>query len=135
MSPEEIRQTLEAHMVGWLGAPVAYDGQATPPAVTAAQDAGTPWVRVTIAPSTTVNASITDQPCPRRAGLILIQIFTARNVGTSPARTLASSLITHWENQNLTTYGPLWTLEASEQRVGPDTNYYQLNLSIPYRAD
>lgn len=135
MTPEEIRQTLEGHMAGWAGAPVAYDGHPTPPAVKTAQDDNTPWVRFVMAPGTTVNRSITDKPCPRRPGLVLIQIFTARDVGTSPARTLASSLVTHWENQTLDSIGPLWTLEASEQRVGPDSNYYQLNLSIPYRAD
>ncbi|MEH6784769.1 MAG: phage tail terminator-like protein [Alcanivorax jadensis] len=135
MSPEEIRQTLEGHMAGWLDAPVAYDGNAAPPAVRAAQDAGTPWVRFSIAPSTTVNASITDKPCPRRAGLIFIQVFTERDAGTAPARQITSSLTEHWENETLNSIGPLWTLEASEQRVGPDTNYYQLNLTIPYRAD
>ena len=135
MTPEEIRQTLEGHMATWTDAPVAFDGHPATPAVTSAQDDNTPWVRFTIAPGTTVNRSITDKPCPRRPGLVLIQIFTARDVGTSPARTLASSLVTHWENQTLDSIGPLWTLEASEQRVGPDSNYFQINLTIPYRAD
>lgn len=135
MTPEEIRQTLEGYMDDWSGAPVAFDGSKAPPSVASAQQDGNPWVRFTITPGITVNRSITDKPCPRRTGQVFIQIFIRRNAGTAPAKALASSLVTHWENQNLTSIGPLWTLEASEQRVGPDSNYFQINLSIPYRAD
>ena len=76
MTPEEIRQTLEGHMATWTDVPVAFDGHPATPAVKSAQDNNTPWVRFTIAPGTTVNRSITDKPCPRRPGLVLIQIFT-----------------------------------------------------------
>lgn len=132
MTPTEIAQALETHMATWTDYPIAYDGAPAGPAVEAAQANNTPWIRFTMQPSATVNASITDKPCPRRAGLLFMQIFTDRNIGSRPAKIVASSLVEHWENITL---GNIRLLEATEQYSGPDDNYYQLNLTVPYRAD
>lgn len=133
MTPTEIAQALEVHMSGWADAPIAYDGAPAGPAVTTAQSDNTPWVRFTNNPSGTVNASVTNKPCPRRSGLVRVQIFTARNIGSRTAKILASSLVDHWENEVIS--AKLVTLEATEVNVGPSDNYYQLNLTVPYRAD
>lgn len=133
MTPTEIAQALEVHMSGWADAPIAYDGAPAGSSVESAQASNAPWVRFTNNPSSTVNASITNQPCPRRSGLVLVQIFTARNIGSRTAKILASSLVDHWENKVIS--ATLVTLEATEVNVGPGDNYYQLNLTVPYRAD
>lgn len=132
MTYEEIRAAIETHLAAWTDAPIAWDGVPIGPDVQAAQDQRTPWVRVTINDGDSFTSGIGDKPCVRRTGLIICQVFTARDIGSAPARSLASSLaahIEHWQSGTLSTYS------AGLTRIGPDDNYYQVNVSCAFRAD
>lgn len=131
MTFEQIRLAIESKMALWTEAPVAFDGAPIGPAVKTAQQSGTPWVRLTIQSGDSFTAGIGSSPCVRRTGLIMVQIFTARDIGSRPALLLADSIAAHieyWQS------GQLETQAASVMRVGPRDTYYQININCPYRA-
>jgi hypothetical protein len=131
MNFEEIRASIESRIATWAGAPIAWDGVPASEAAHDAQSAKQPWVRVSIIDGDSFTAAIGDGPRVRRTGVIICQIFTARDTGTRPARALASSLaerIEYWQS------GTLSTEAARLINVGPDDNYQQFNLQCPFRA-
>tara|TARA_R100000789_G_scaffold98592_1_gene102825 strand:- start:423 stop:821 length:399 start_codon:yes stop_codon:yes gene_type:complete len=131
MTFEEIRAAVEVHVAAWTGAPIAFDGVPLSQDVIDAQEARNPWVRLTIQHGDSFTAGIGANPCVRRTGLIMVQIFTARDVGSRSAMLLADSLAQHLEYYRS---GELETLAASVNRVGPSEGYYQVNLTVPFRA-
>ena len=131
MTFEQIRLAIESKMALWTEAPVAFDGAPTGPAVKTAQQSGTPWARLTIQSGDSFTAGVGSNPCVRRTGSIMVQIFTARDIGSRPALLLADSIAAHLEYWQS---GQLETQAASVMRVGPRDNYYQINVSCPYRA-
>lgn len=132
MTFEQIRLAIESRMALWAEAPIAFDGAPAGPAVKTAQNSGTPWVRLTIQHGDSFTAGIGSQPCVRRTGIIMVQIFTARDVGSRPALVLADSIAAHLEYWQQG--GGLETQAASVMRVGPTDTYYQINVNCPYRA-
>lgn len=131
MTFEEIRLAVESHMATWTDAPIAYDGAPIGPSVKNAQDSGTPWVRLTIRHGDSFTAGVGQGPCVRRTGVIFVQVFTARNIGSRPAMLLADSLAEHFE---YFTSGKLETQAARLNPVGPSGGYYQANVSVSFRA-
>lgn len=131
MTFEEIRQAIEVRASQWTDAPIAYDGVPISSDVQTAQNQRTPWVRVTIVDGDSFTAGIGSGPCVRRTGLISVQVFTARDTGSAPARQLASSLAAHFEYWQS---GELETQAARLINVGPDDTYYQMNLNVPWRS-
>lgn len=131
MTFQEIRATIEGLLHDWAGVPIAWDNVPAGAAVTAAQNAGDPWVRLTLIPGTTEPAGKADTPKVRRTGLISIQVFTARNVGSDTAYSICDSLSDHLQHRII---GHLETLALSVTRAGIVDDYYQLNAQTPYRA-
>lgn len=132
MTFEEIRVAIETRMAAWADAPIAWDGVPIGPAVKQAQDLGQPWVRLTIQHGDSFTAGIGHKPCTRRTGVIMCQVFTARDIGSKPATDLADSLASHleyWQSDRLDTQA------ASLHRVGPTDTYYQVNVNVGFRAD
>lgn len=131
MTFEEIRAAVEVRVAAWTDAPIAFDGVPASPDVIDAQESRSPWVRLTIVHGDSFTVSIGSAPCVRRTGVITVQIFTARDVGSRPAMLLADSLAEHLQ---YFTSGKLETQAASVTRVGPSEGYYQVNASVPFRA-
>ncbi|MAL98266.1 MAG: hypothetical protein CL583_07415 [Alteromonadaceae bacterium] len=131
MTFNEIRIAITSRMAAWSDAPVAYDGSPTSEAVTQAQGNKTPWTRLTIQHGASFTAGIGVNPHVRHTGLIVVQIFAAPNAGTRTGMELADSIAAHMQYY---TSGHLETLAASLFRVGEVNGYFQLNLSIPFRA-
>jgi len=129
---EQIRIAIESRMAQWDSVPVAYDGVPNSPALTQAMAAKSSWVRLTIQHGASFTAGIGSDPCVRRSGLVMLQIFTPINSGSRPAAMLADSLAQHWEYWQ---QGNIETQAASVQRVGQDDDYYQYNVSLSFRAD
>lgn len=128
---ESIQLAIESKMAAWDGVPVAYDGVPNSPALTQAMAAKSSWVRLTIQHGASFTAGIGSEPCVRRSGLVMMQIFTPINSGSRPAATIADSLAQHWEywqEQGIETQA------ASVQRVGPQDDYYLYVVSLPFRA-
>lgn len=128
MTFDEIRQALQARMVAWTDAPLAFDGHPAPPAVKTAQDAKTPWCRVTIRDGSSGFATASNA---LRPGVLFVQVFTADNLGDAPARQLATSLAAHLEGYAT---GALRLEAATLDNVGPDSLWYQVNVEVPWRV-
>lgn len=131
MGFEEIRLAIERHLASWDGAPVAYDGVRNSPAVDQAIVAKASWVRCTINHGNSFTAGIGQNPCVRRTGLIMLQIFTAEFSGSRPAAMLADELAQLFEYYQ---DGQFETQAASVQRIGPSDQWYQYNVTVPFRA-
>lgn len=139
MTFEEIRLAVETRLVSWDGVPVLFDNTKTPDpddsldqrAVTEAVRNKEPWVRLTIQHGDSLTAGVGSSPCVRRTGLIQCQVLTAERVSTQQASQIADSLaaqLQYWRS------GALETLAASVNRIGPADGWYQINLSVPFRA-
>ena len=131
MTFEEIRATIETRMAAWADAPIAFDNVPAGADVITAQNARTPWVRVTLIDGDSFTAGIGSGPCVRRTGLISVQVFTARDIGSGPARQIASSLAAHIEYYQS---GALETQAARLINAGPDDNYYMAVVQCGFRA-
>jgi hypothetical protein len=127
----EIRLAIEKLLAGWVEHPVAFDGTLPPDELKAAQEGLQPWVRLTIQHGDSFTAGLSDKPCVRRTGLVMVQIFTADDQGSREAYQIADSLATLLQYHR---DGDLETLAASMQRVGPRDGWYQLNIQCPFRA-
>ncbi|MFG6139508.1 phage tail terminator-like protein [Halomonas sp. B23F22_10] len=137
MTFEQIRIAVESRLAEWPthgplpSAPVAFDSVPIGPSVKAAQDAKEPWVRCVIQHGDSRTAGIGSQPCVRRTGLIMCQVFTAERIGSATAAQLADSLAEHlqyWQS------GQFSTQAASVRRVGPQDGWFQYNVTTPFRA-
>lgn len=131
MTFDAIRVSIETLLAGWGEYPVAFDGAPASPALKAAQEARQPFVRLTLVHGDSFTAGIAEQPCVRRVGLVMVQIFTADDQGSREAYQIADSLA---ELLQYHRDGDLETLAASVQRVGSQGGFFQLNLSVPFRA-
>lgn len=89
------------------------------------------WVRLTIQHGASFTAGIGSEPCVRRSGLVMLQIFTPINSGSRPAAMLADSLAAHFEYYQA---GHFSTQAASVQRIGPQDDWYLYVVSVPFRA-
>ncbi|MAR74365.1 phage tail terminator-like protein [Halomonas sp.] len=131
MTFDKIRIAIESRMVAWDGWPVAYDGAPSGPNVDAAIANQEPWVRLTIQHGDSFVAGLGSEPCVRRPGLIMCQVFTKDNHGSRQAYQIADALAAHLQ---LWRTGHLETLASSVQRAGPSDGWYQLNVSTPFRV-
>ncbi len=132
MTFEQIRLIVESRMAAWTDAPVAFDGAPAGPDVLGAQENKTPWVRLSIVDGDSFTAGLGSSPCVRRTGIIFVQVFTNRDIGSRPARLIADSLAAHIQYYR---QGGLESLAATVTRIGPSDGYYQINVSVPFRAD
>lgn len=139
MTPHDVRSRLISHSTTWIDCPQAYDGITESAAVTAAQEAKTPWIRCTIRTGESFIACLAERPEDRHTGLVLLQVFTKQPVEVTSsdlpagvaASAIASSLYEHWRHLSL---DGVETLTPSQQIVGPLDGYYQINVSVPYRT-
>lgn len=131
MTFDEIRNTLESHLSG-VSVPIAWDNFPLSTWVKAAQRDGDPWIRVTVVPGATLHAGKASAPISRRTGLLTIQIFTKLNIGSGVAYGVCDELTPLLQYQLL---GDLETLELTVTRAGESNGYYQLNATVPFRAD
>jgi len=132
MDFQEIQEAIEVKTAAWSVAPVAYDAAPAGSAVTTAQSNGDPWAALTIQHGGSATAGIGADPCPRRTGRIVIQVFTKDGTGSNKAHVLAASIAAHFEYWQS---GGLSTQAASLSRVGPANGWYQVNVAVPFRAD
>lgn len=131
MTLEEIRLAIATRLATWEGAPMAWDGAATPPSVQAAMDA-TPkgsWVLASVQPGDGITRDVADQVT--RTGLVSLSIFTAERQGAYPATQLADELIVLLEHYRA---GDLKIRQANPSAVGPQDGWYRYNVNFPFVA-
>ena len=89
------------------------------------------WSRVTIKGGINSIASMSDKPCIKEVGMVIIQLFERIGCGTKTIKEQADSLANHL---GCYTVDKLELLAPSIIDLGDDGNgFYQINVSIPYR--
>ncbi|NYT67976.1 phage tail terminator-like protein [Pusillimonas noertemannii] len=138
MTFDQIRIAITTRMTTFAGIEQARIEYPNQPGIFTPPDTGL-WCRLSILPGTSFMAGMADQPYTRKPGLIVVQCFARARTGVKALAVLADALEAHFAYW---TFGDLECLEASQVNVGagdtagrPEgTGFYQINVSIPYRA-
>lgn len=125
MGFDTARGSAEGIISGWGSVPVAYDNVEFD---STAQDN---WARITILDGDSFNRSLGGS-CIRRTGIVVVQLFTKQWLGSSIARKYADELSVLFTNVR---DGDVIYDVASVTRVGHETDFYQLNINIPFYID
>ncbi|AKG14164.1 phage tail terminator-like protein [Moraxella bovoculi] len=88
------------------------------------------WYRISILGGINHIASLSDRPCVREVGTLIVQIFDDDGNGTKNIKQTADSLAKHL---GCTMLDDLELLAPSVIDVGASGDYYQINVSVPYR--
>lgn len=133
MTFEQIRAIVIGRMQQWAGIPAAsvdYPNSAAPFDPTGKSI----WVRLADIPGLSSTPEIGIGPSVRRTGILIIQLFVPAYKGTLAITKAADTLAQHFEYYSAPE-GPLDFFAASPSVIGDDGNgWYQVNVSIPYRA-
>ena len=133
MTFEQVRAVVIGRMQQWTGIPAAnvdYPNNAAP-----FDPAGkTIWARLADIPGLSSTPEVGNGPSVRRTGILVIQLFVPSYKGTLAITKAADTLVQHFEYYSAPE-GPLDFFAASPNVIGDDGNgWYQVNVSIPYRA-
>lgn len=100
------------------------------------QPAGGKFVRFNIIPGDGSTASLGDSKLVRQLGVVMLQIFTAKNAGNKDANVLADAGAVILRNKQWTQNGMTVNTRAPyRQEVGERRDYYQVNLIVPFQVD
>lgn len=134
MTFEQIRAIVIGRMQQWAGIP-AEDVDLEPNGDAPFDPAGRAiWARLADIPGMSSTPEVGIGPCVRRTGIIIIQLFVPSYKGTLAITKAADTLVQHFEFYSAPE-GPLDFFAASVSNVGDDGNgWYQVNISLPYRA-
>ena len=119
------RQSAETIMENWGLIPINYDN------VQFDSTLHDEWARITVAPGDSFNACI-GASIIRNTGLIVISIFTKQWGGSAESRDRADEIAALFNG--VVDNGVVY-LASSLDRVGHSTDFYQMNLQIPYQFD
>ncbi|WP_110970872.1 phage tail terminator-like protein [Pseudomonas huaxiensis] len=133
MTFEQIRAIVVGRMQQWAGIPAAcvdYPNSPQP-----FDPAGKPiWARLADVPGLSSAPEVGIGPCVRRTGIIIIQLFVPTFKGTLAIAKAADTLVQHFEFYS-DPAGPFDCFAVSASVIGDDGHgWYQVNVSIPYRA-
>ncbi|PLU99924.1 electron transfer flavoprotein subunit beta [Pseudomonas plecoglossicida] len=133
MTFEQIRAIVIGRMAQWTGIPADAVDYPNPPKPF--DPAGRSiWARLADIPGLSSTPEVGIGPCVRRTGIIMVQLFVPSNKGTLAITKAADTLVQHFEFYS----DPTWPFEcyaASANTIGDDGHgWYQVNVSIPYRA-
>lgn len=134
MTFEQIRAIVIGRMQQWAGIPAsAVDYPNNPQG--SFDPSGKPiWARLADVPGLSSAPEVGIGPCVRRTGIIMVQLFVPSNKGTLAITKAADTLVQHFEFYSDPT-GPFECYAASANTIGDDGHgWYQVNVSIPYRA-
>ncbi len=138
MTYEQIRAAILGRMLAFTGINQKYIDYQNPKLRFTPPETGI-WCRPNIQFATAFMAGMADRPYTRKPGLITIQCFDAGYARSIALVKLADALEDHF---SYWTTGDLETLEASlvDVRAGAmlssptGSGYYQINITIPFRA-
>lgn len=127
MNSLEIERLVMSHFVKWEHFNQAHTARAnrnfTPP------KSGI-WYRISILGGINHIASLSDTPCVREVGTLIVQIFDNDGGGTKNIKQMADSLAKHLGCIML---DDLELLAPSIVNVGASGGFYQMNVQVPYR--
>ncbi|KQE85280.1 phage tail terminator-like protein [Acinetobacter lactucae] len=90
------------------------------------------WCRLAISGGPSFIAGLSDSPCTRRTGNILIQCFVRPNTGDREITELSDALLAHFEYFSVE---HLECLQGQSVYTGKDADFVQYNVTIGYRVN
>ncbi|WP_430491635.1 phage tail terminator-like protein [Pseudomonas fulva] len=134
MTFEQIRAIVIGRMQHWAGIPTE-NVDLEPNGDTPFDPSGKSiWARLADVPGLSSTPEIGIAPCVRRTGIIVIQLFVPSYKGNLAITKAADTLVEHFEFYS-DPIGPFDCYAASASTIGDDGHgWYQVNVSIPYRA-
>lgn len=130
MSKEKIRQLVSKRFADFTGlgnGRKAYPNLKDPVAPTTGQ-----WARLKIDFFGRKVTSIGQEPCTRRSGVIVIDVFEHLDAGTANLSKLTDSLENWFDNYQIEN---LWCGVASTEDALPNNAYYASIIYIPFDYD
>ena len=113
--------------------PVAYENVPfDPPDVGVESNESNEWVRISILPGQTTQASLASSRRWRTTGVVVVQCFIAKGIDNELALQLADDVVTAFRGA---VAGVVTLMAPSIQRVGPRGSWYELNVTTPFRYD
>ena len=135
MSFDDERNSLESRFnTQWAtyatsaNVPIAWDNVEYKPVT------GTTFVRFSVFPGDSYQASLGDRPLHRAVGIIDIGIFVPQGEGTENARDLAdiaAEIFRNWQD----TTNKIRCRSPYLTRVGEEEGWFQMSVTIPYIRD
>lgn len=130
MSKEKIRQLVSkrfADFTGLSNSCKAYPNKRDPVAPTTGQ-----WAKLKIDFVGRKVTSIGQEPCTRRSGVIVIDVFEHLDAGTANLSRLTDALEDWFDNYQIEN---LWCGVASTEDASPNNAYYASIVYIPFEYD
>ncbi|WP_436897713.1 hypothetical protein [Acinetobacter gyllenbergii] len=90
------------------------------------------WCRLNIIGGPSIISGLTDIPCTRRTGTIIIQCFARPHKGEKTITELCDSLLGHFE---YFTSAHLECLQGQVVNAGTDKDFLQYNVSVQFRVN
>lgn len=90
------------------------------------------WCRLAITGGPSFIAGLSDSPCTRRTGNILIQCFVRPNTGDREITELSDALLAHFEYFSVE---HLECLQGQSVYTGKDADFVQYNVSVQFRVN
>ena len=88
------------------------------------------WIRPTVLGGINFMSGMSDGPCTREVGTLIVQCFDRENAGTMALKEYADNLAKHFAYYKI---DKLELLAPSIVDVGLNNGFYQYNVSLPYR--
>ena len=123
MSYDADRQTIEG-LLNWTTTPVVWSGNAETPT-------SGDWIRVNMLNAESYRSAIHQQHY-RHPGLLVIQIFVAKNSGNGVALRYGDTIAALYRG---VTSGGIKFRAATVREIGPTEGWYQVNVEIPFERD
>ncbi|ENX41539.1 hypothetical protein [Acinetobacter sp. NIPH 2100] len=130
MTLEQVRQVIITRMLSFTGIDQARIQYPNAPSFKVPKDGL--WCRLTIAGGSSFISGITDLPCTRRTGSIMIQCFARPHTGEKDITVLSDALLGHFE---YFFKDHLQCLQGQSIYAGKVSDFIQYNISIFYSVN
>lgn len=118
----------------WSATPVAFENAPVFPALEAARDSKSPWVRFVIRDGDGSLQTVgSDSRLDRFAGVLITSVFVAQDTGTRQAASYADDISAIWKGyagQSCVRFGT-----PSITVVGEANGWFQINVTVTFQND
>jgi len=135
MNFEEFREFTETRMnTEWLTTPIAFENTPDSTALISAKNAKSPWIRFVIRDGDGRLQTIgSNSRLDRYAGVLLISIFVAQQIGTKLAREHADSIAAIWRGYSGASCVSFGTPFINI--IGETDGWFQINVTVNFQND
>lgn len=135
MSHETDRQHIEEQFnTNWnsTATPIAFDnvtGLLQGATILGSSNGLDEWCRITVIPAGTIQTSPGPVKTVRRDGVIMVNVYTAENIGSNRARELADIVVGIFQ---FARFDGIQCRASSVSRDGQNGGFYQMTITTPY---